>query len=228
MKRVLLLFIFAFSYTFLIGQFTINPSSLNVTLSPGEELVTDVNITYSGDDNISTTWELAGFDDIPDGWTLQICDSQLCYDWGVVKSSTSITNNFSKGQTQKWTIHYKDEEGNQSEPFSFCASLMLFESSDTKNSIYETVCTSSTKDHNFGSNAGVQLYPNPTERMLNIANDKNVTKIGICNIVGKEIKKLNHSQNEVHDISDLRSGMYIVRLYNNKGAVIKSLRLSKR
>ena len=228
MKRTLLLLVCAFSYSYLVGQFTINPSSLSLTLTPGEEEIVNIDINYSGEDNISATWELAGFDDLPDGWTLQICDSQLCYDWGVVKSSSNITNNFSKGDTQLWTIHYKDNGSNQTEPFDFCAKLMLFNVEDTKNPVSETACLSSTNDNVNNNDANIQLFPNPTERMFNVANDANVAQVGIYNIVGKEIKKISHTRNETHDISDLRSGMYIVRLFNNKGAVIKSLRLSKR
>jgi hypothetical protein len=59
-------------------------------------------------------------------------------------------------------------------------------------------------------------------------NDDAVSAISIYNIVGRLVKTIKHSSGMVHDVTALRTGMYLVRLENKSGEVIKSMRLSKK
>ena len=52
--------------------------------------------------------------------------------------------------------------------------------------------------------------------------------ISLFNIVGRLESKFNHTSGMVHDVTALRAGMYLVRLQNKNGDVIKSMRLSKK
>ena len=72
------------------------------------------------------------------------------------------------------------------------------------------------------------IFPNPTTNAFQIKNDADIASISIHNVVGAKMRETNHSQGMIHDVSDLRTGMYLVRLQGADGKIIKSMRLSKR
>lgn len=74
----------------------------------------------------------------------------------------------------------------------------------------------------------IKIYPNPATEFFQITYDPRVESLSINNIVGKEVKRLTAYKNEMYDISDLQKGIYILRLLNEDGKVIKAVRLSKR
>ena len=65
----------------------------------------------------------------------------------------------------------------------------------------------------------VELYPNPTNGLINIAGTdiSNIKEISIFNQLGQKVMKLNASQlnNNSFDISDLNKGIYFVQLKDN-------------
>ena len=65
----------------------------------------------------------------------------------------------------------------------------------------------------------VELYPNPTNGLINIAGTdiRNIKEISIFNQLGQKVMKLNASQlnNNSFDISDLNKGVYFVQLKDN-------------
>ena len=65
----------------------------------------------------------------------------------------------------------------------------------------------------------VELYPNPTNGLINIAGTdiSNIKEISIFNQLGQKVMNLNASQlnNNSFDISDLNKGVYFVQLKDN-------------
>jgi len=65
----------------------------------------------------------------------------------------------------------------------------------------------------------VELYPNPTNGLINIAGTdiRNIKEISIFNQLGQKVMNLNASQlnNNSFDISDLNKGIYFVQLKDN-------------
>ena len=65
----------------------------------------------------------------------------------------------------------------------------------------------------------VELYPNPTNGLINIAGTdiSNIKEISIFNQLGQKVMNLNASQlnNNSFDISDLNKGIYFVQLKDN-------------
>ena len=55
----------------------------------------------------------------------------------------------------------------------------------------------------------------------------NVAKVGIFNIVGKEVRSYRHNPGNTYEIDDLSRGIYIVRMLDAE-ETIKSIRLSKK
>jgi hypothetical protein len=73
----------------------------------------------------------------------------------------------------------------------------------------------------------LKVFPNPTTDYFQISNGSNIKKIVVYNIFGKEVKTFFHYNNAQHEVSDIKSGMYIVKMIDEKNKVIKSVKLHK-
>jgi hypothetical protein len=74
----------------------------------------------------------------------------------------------------------------------------------------------------------IKVFPNPAVDYIQIANGSFVVKkIVILNIFSKEVKSFQHYNNAQHDISELKPGLYIIRMVDDKNKVIRSLKFNK-
>ena len=61
----------------------------------------------------------------------------------------------------------------------------------------------------------INIFPNPATDILNITSSETISEIEIVNEIGQVVmKKGVNADNVVCDVKDLRSGMYVVRIYN--------------
>lgn len=87
-------------------------------------------------------------------------------------------------------------------------------------------------DNSLGFNEFTQsafkVYPNPSgQDWVLTTNNLVVSKIEVFDILGKKVKTMNtHSQNITIGGSDLKSGMYLAKVYSEQG--INTLRLVKK
>jgi hypothetical protein len=85
--------------------------------------------------------------------------------------------------------------------------------------VYST--TLSTPENEITSN--IKMYPNPTKNIVFFKNTVNAT-ISVVDINGKTIlAKQNCLNNESIDISDLKTGIYLVKIENDNNSIIKKL-----
>lgn len=77
-------------------------------------------------------------------------------------------------------------------------------------------CPSTLSSVDFRSDNEISVYPNPTSNYINVVieNTSNF-KISIYNVVGREV--VNHKNQKTIDISDLKKGMYLMKIvdYDN-------------
>ncbi len=226
--KLKLLILLLFVSGALSAQVTLNPCPIVLELSSSVEgeIVVDLNINNENTDPALVWWNLI-LNEEPTGWTFYMCDSEQCYGMGTTKNAPSKPNTVENKTDHVWTLHFsKDSNASEYYEGTYIPVVKLFSDSEYSDLLYETsACVSSTKE-DFASN--IKIYPNPTEKYFNLTNDENVSSIGVYNIVGKEIIRESHSASQSHDVADLQRGMYIVRLYDNTGNVIRSQRLSKR
>ncbi|HOB25030.1 MAG TPA: T9SS type A sorting domain-containing protein [Kaistella sp.] len=62
----------------------------------------------------------------------------------------------------------------------------------------------------------IQFYPNPVKDILNIKSDSEISKVEVFSLEGKKLKESN--QNKI-DVSQLTSGVYIIKTTDNKGNI---------
>ena len=74
----------------------------------------------------------------------------------------------------------------------------------------------------------IKLYPNPALDKFSLKDTSpSIKYITINNIIGKKIRRIVVNANNSYDVSDLRRGIYIVRIFDTGDNLVKALRLSK-
>jgi hypothetical protein len=77
--------------------------------------------------------------------------------------------------------------------------------------------------------SNIKIYPNPVEDyfQINIDVGISVEYISISDIFGKQILRYKAVTGHRYSVSDLRKGMYIVRILGPDDSLIKVMRLNK-
>ena len=228
MQRILLtFFISAILSVGAIAQVEISPDVIALEAQLDDQIFIEITITNNTDEVQTLYWNYEPADSYPSTWKSQICDLNLCYGWDAFESSNNLPNEFQVGEARVFTLKVKNNI-DESLPISGSSYgiLKLYTDPDRTDL---AACTSpvvtSTTDRELGD---VVIYPNPTTESFQLKNDESISKINIYNIVGRLVSTMNHSAGMVHDVTTLRTGMYLVRLENRDGDVVKSMRLSKR
>jgi hypothetical protein len=67
--------------------------------------------------------------------------------------------------------------------------------------------------------ASVVIFPNPASEVINFNTDAQIYTAQIYSTDGKMVKSVNHNYLESIDVTDLCTGMYVIRLKTNEGIV---------
>lgn len=70
----------------------------------------------------------------------------------------------------------------------------------------------------------ISVYPNPVKNILNFKTEKNISKVEVYDIAGRILSSNSISENKI-DLSELKTGNYILKLYTDKG--IKNTKILK-
>ncbi len=158
-------------------------------------------------------------------WKFLICDSQNCYPPNYDHSSKNSPNILEPDSTQFWSFHFFDHNAADTGMLV----LKMYDDKDFTNVvdtlplIFRTRFHTATKD--IVSNS-LYISPNPTSDHFSIWTDTEVSKVEIYNLIGKKIKSINNNYYNFYNVSDLRNGMYLVRILDNSNKVIKVVRLN--
>lgn len=79
------------------------------------------------------------------------------------------------------------------------------------------------------SDIDIKIYPNPAvdQFILDLKSDIKIKSITVNNIIGKEVIKFYASEHHIYNVSGLKKGIYIVRIFAEDDTPLKVLRLSK-
>jgi hypothetical protein len=62
----------------------------------------------------------------------------------------------------------------------------------------------------------ISVYPNPVKNILNFKTEHNISKVEVYDITGRILSSNSVSENKI-DLSNLKTGNYILKLYTEKG-----------
>ena len=78
------------------------------------------------------------------------------------------------------------------------------------------------------SHTEIAVYPNPAVDYFTLTSDEDVVqKITVNNIIGKQVLSFQRNEMNKYDISPLKKGIYVVRVFDHNDQLVKALRLSK-
>ncbi len=67
--------------------------------------------------------------------------------------------------------------------------------------------------------AALKVYPNPAKDYVRISDISSVQRIEISNIIGQDLWSVDNPASDIIDLSGLREGMYLIRLYSDENTV---------
>ncbi|MEM1327734.1 MAG: T9SS type A sorting domain-containing protein [Bacteroidota bacterium] len=91
-------------------------------------------------------------------------------------------------------------------------------------------CDSCPKNKVTYSKTDIKVYPNPATDFIAFQNnDNHVRKVVIYNMVGRPIDQFEaQSGKNVHNVSALARGMYLIQLMDRNGKIVTTKRINKR
>ncbi|MEN0047731.1 MAG: T9SS type A sorting domain-containing protein [Bacteroidota bacterium] len=75
---------------------------------------------------------------------------------------------------------------------------------------------------------GTRIFPNPSDNFLNLSNMDDVDRLVVYNMVGRAVKTFEVEEGTRYEVGNLPDGIYLVGLFDKKGNILKTVRISKR
>ena len=228
MKKAILLYFFSLCTLLVSAQITFSPNPLVLSGTTADtDINVDIDMSQNSFDSIEVFWTLEKRN-FPSSWESSVCDQFTCYQANKDESSSTHGNKMFKDTVYHWSMHLNPNGMAGIDTVR----LKLYDDNNHSNLIY-TIDVALQVDLANGVvtqnlNNDLNIYPNPASSYFQLSNDLNVSSIAIYNIVGKKMMTEKHIQGEGHDISDLRRGMYLVRLLDENDNMIKVIRMTKK
>ena len=232
-----------YTFTFLILAIVANAQSdsLSIGESPayGYAVLDDLS---TGPDDISVHVDLmaGGTDDrvyvwersivfLPQGWRSAVCDLNLCH----LSSVGTAEFNQTGGDTSEIILHIYPGGApgiiDNAVPGTGEVHVRVFERDNPTNE--ETIVFFVTLDATTGTTEleaqKLKIYPNPTKDVFRISDNTLVKRVRILNVIGKPALDRTIQNGEQLSVAHLRSGMYLVQMFDDKNEVVKTVRLLK-
>jgi len=205
-----------------------------VTLSLSPEVI-ELDVDESENMTIAHSWLVNTSDEAKvyrwvrriesktDGWDVLICDFNSCWNSTIDSSITDLE--MEPGDTSNLDVHIEPHliEG------SAHVKLVVFEVANPDNKIEGNYYFNQSVSSRTSSKVSdIKIFPNPARDYFQLSSYDDVDQVIIYNMAGAEIKSLPSHQEKKFDISELNRGLYLVRMVDRRGAVLKALRLNKR
>ena len=160
------------------------------------------------------------------GWQSLVCDVKAC--WGSNVSTAPEQIELLANGTSNLDVYIRPNHIAGAATIE----MRMTEVGNETNAVtgrYLFSTTTPTRDIFKNSVSNIKLYPNPTTDYFMVANDNNdsVERIVVYNIIGRAVKMYMTNETNRYSLGDLPEGIYMVRLLNNKGGTIKTVRLNK-
>ncbi len=226
MKQTLLLALLFFTNVG-FSQLTISNVSSLKAAQGGDRVNVKLDITNNSATDAEFFWDITRTD-TQDDWGFSVCDVNLGYSEGRETCPSSKANILEPNASYTFSvyIHPNATCGIGNVMFS-----LRSESDGQGNVLTETgldinvACASVSKSES--DHGDMILFPNPTSDLFQINSDVKIEGLRIYNIVGKLMIEESHVPGQLHNVSDLDAGVYLVRLTDENNKIISVLRLTK-
>ena len=152
-----------------------------------------------------------------------LCDLNACYGPDKTECPATDPNVLMAGQCYPLDLHLNSEGVFECGKFIFTV-WVVGDTTDNASATNAFKCTTSADDEILEA---MSVYPNPASTLFHISNGDIVDGVEVVNMLGSPVKSYLKPRTNAFDISDLRKGIYFVRLKDDNGNVLKSIRLYK-
>lgn len=237
MKHILpFAFLFLFAFT-LSAQIEISPSPMSyeevVDLTDEWKKVTaHSQMSNSSSDFLEVRWEWTQLDG-PTEWEAQVCDTIACYAWGVPSnmdpaSGTDTPAPIGGGEAGRLDLSVRPKGVAGVGTYRIDVALAADPTNIIATNTYTVTVIDLATDIDDFDKAAVKIFPNPTSNFFQITENEYVTDVEIFNIVGKKMLVTPHVNGNSYDISSFPNGLYLVRMMDDEGNILKTSRITKR
>jgi hypothetical protein len=248
MKQILLITFFLLAnFGFVKAQdFDISPN--NITLDTLVDLTDEYvsgkmhsDLNNNTGSNAELRWEISQVSG-PTDWQVQLCvnnESGGCFSWDVL-SNTAETLPVPKPLLIDANDHSLFDIGVRPKSTAGCGTYEIKVTTMTDTSTVLTTgvytfkfnvdenCEQIVSSTNNFDKSLVKIFPNPTTDYFTITDNSYVESIQIFNIVGNQMAAANFQNGDAINISSFPNGLYLVRMLDEYGDVLKTARLTKR
>lgn len=222
------LFILVFTALTAMAQLSVvEDQTFIIEGAPNDQLIIGKMQVQMGSDQAGYFyWELDPADDIPEEWVFSVCVGEFCYIDNLHNAPAADSILLGTEEIEDFYVYLKP---NGVDGLSSC-NLKLTSTDGIVTHVsqdfgWDISAVSSTET--LLNDEDLVLFPNPTSDYFSINNDKNVSKVTVYTILGKEMFSYNHEPGQAYSVSELRDGFYLASLIDDDGKSIKVIRFSK-
>lgn len=228
MFKTILISILLFSVVLLQGQNTFHISTAYATKQGqiDKEIAPSIVLRNLTNRTLELRWEIKKTN-LSEGWQAVVCDHQ-CYT-SLVSSKTfklepnEVLHDFKVS----FRPNGKEGMGNLEVVLYDVKNKQATEQAITFSGAAQSVHTST---HGFSKETTApKIFPNPAIQFIHLRDDYNRVKlIEVYNVVGRKMQRfsVNHD-GEKYDVSRLPRGIYMVRMLDSNGNIVRTQRISK-
>jgi hypothetical protein len=126
---------------------------------------------------------------------------------GIDLTRVNIKNNLlNAGKNYKWRVRYRDH--------------------NCKWSLWSDSFTFSSLTNDSIAQEKYQINPNPASQKFSI-NGTDIIKVDLLTVHGKCMKQYNFDNSNNYNLDDIKSGLYLIRIYTSKSKIIRKLIVKK-
>jgi hypothetical protein len=74
----------------------------------------------------------------------------------------------------------------------------------------------------------VSIFPNPTTDYFKIDSNRDIQKVVVFNLIGREIRTFDAVEETKYNVGDLPNGMYLIQLLGQNNKILTTQRLQKK
>ncbi|MFK7773513.1 MAG: T9SS type A sorting domain-containing protein [Saprospiraceae bacterium] len=238
MKQILLSFIFILLGITIQAQITMSPDGILVEGTYDMSDLTEIvksqgDMTNTSMGTLSLRWEVTVID-APSKWKMQLCDKNLCFGFDQL---TNVDSNIDQPVELEADSSSIMDIGIRHGGSPGCGTYEV--------NVYEVgvpgvVLGTNTYEFRINVNADctvatanfdkstAKVFPNPTTDYFTITDNPYVKSLEIFNIVGKQMSVTNFQNGDAINVAGFPNGLYLIRMLDDDGDVLKTTRLIKR
>ena len=211
---------------FCVGQLSVSiePENFMFSGKPSEtDIVFDVHVVNTSNQVINLLWSKR-LNNSPAQWLTWICTDSLCYTPDVISCPVGSPKVIAPGDTT--IIHMHLNPRNIEGTGEYLVNMVDLDGTVLGVITGNVLISLISADSHADKDKSISVFPNPAVDYFMTSNIPGLKSIEVFTILGTKIKSMDAAPNRHYPVTDLKDGLYLVRLLGSSGTVLKTIRLS--